>query len=88
MWNIKLECNDNEKFYENIAKMTKIFVHKDTGNIYEIKLNKYFLDTQFKLFEFCKWCSLDWVVRNTDFSSIPNNERIKVFLFFQNEREF
>ena len=84
----KLQCGVNEKFYENMSKMTKTFIHKDTGNIYDIKLNKYILDTPEKLFEFSKWCSLEWVIRNTDFTSVSNYERLTIFIFFQKERGF
>jgi hypothetical protein len=81
----KLECDANEKYYENIAKMTKMFIHKDTGNVYQVVNGKYVLDNPEKLFEFCKWCSLEWVMRNTDFSSV---EWLRVFHFFKEERGF
>jgi hypothetical protein len=84
----KLKCDANEKFYDNIANISEMWIHKDTGNVYKINKNKYVLDNPKKLFEFCKWCSLEWVIRNTDFTPLSNYERLNIFLFFQKERGF
>jgi hypothetical protein len=82
----KNKTRANIEFFENMAKITKVWIHQDTLIRYEIVNNKYILDTPEKLFELCKLSSLEWVMRNTDFSVVSNDERYRIFYFFTKER--
>ena len=82
----KNKTRANIEFFENMAKITKVWIHQDTLIRYEIVNNKYILDTPEKLMTFCKLCSLEWVIRNTDFSSNTKETERGIFLYFIKNR--
>lgn len=87
----KSNCDANQVYYEKTARQINdggMFIHKDTGDCYIIKNNKYVLDTKQKLSNFCAWCSIAWVMRNTDFSSVNNADKHTVFTSFMKSRRF
>jgi hypothetical protein len=82
------QCNANQKYFENLIKITKAWAHLDTHITYEIVDDKFVLDTKQKLSHFCNMCSLDWILRNTNVSSISNKDQHVILKKFYNQRGF